>query len=141
LTARRRLAAGAFGLLLLLAFWRDDPRELGIRAQTLFKSAGSELAVRRMHGSGTGFDRQFFVFLESARRLLPAKTAGVALLGKPATNEVVYLANYVLAPVPVLVAPTQVPGSWLLAVYGTQRPPGWKVVAPVWRGALMAPGP
>jgi hypothetical protein len=92
-----------------------------------------------LNGTASGFDRQFFVFLESARRSLPAGASGVAILGAPPSNAPLYLATYYLAPVPVLVAPERVPEGWLLAVYGPERPPGWTVLAPLWRGALMAP--
>jgi hypothetical protein len=85
------------------------------------------------------FDPQFYVFLESARRGLPPATPGVAIFGAPASSPAAYLATYHLAPVPVLVAPERVPPGWVLAVYGRERPPGWKVIAPVWKGALMTP--
>ena len=136
---RQRLAAAASGVLLLLLLWEDDPKELARRARTLAGSVASELAVRRLHGSGTAQDRRFFAFLESARRRLPAGTVGVAITGLPPSDAALYLAAYQFAPTPVLLDPQSVPSGWLLAVYGTARPAGWKVVAPVWGGALMAP--
>ena len=140
MTPRRALAAAAAGVLLALLLWRHDPRELTLRARTLSRSAAMELALRRAHGSGAGFDRGFFDFLEAVRRQLPAGTPGIAILGKPATDQVVHAAGYELAPVPVLVGPERVPRGWLLAVYGSERPQGWKTVAPLGNGALMAPG-
>jgi hypothetical protein len=95
--------------------------------------------LRRLNGTAAAFDRQFYIFLESARRGLPPATSGVAILGGPASSEAAYLATYTLAPVPVLVAPDHVPPGWVLGVYGRERPPGWNVIAPVWKGALMAP--
>lgn len=139
MSLRRGLAGGASGILLLLLLWGDDPRELARRARTLTRSAGTELAVRRLHGSATARDRQFFAFLESTRRRLPPATAGVAIVGVAASDAAVYLATYQLAPTPVLLAPLRVPPGWLLAVYGSARPEGWRVIAPVWGGALLAP--
>lgn len=136
----RRAALGlASALLLLLLLAQNDPVKLGRRAGVLLRSAPLDSNTRRLNGTATAFDRQFFVFLESARRNLPAGARGVALLGVPRTNEVSYLAAYHLAPIPVLVAPEAVPPGWLLAVYGPERPAGWRVIAPVWKGALLAP--
>lgn len=136
----RRASVGlASALLLLLLLRENDPARLDRRAGFLFRSASLDSSTRRVNGTATAFDRQFSVFLESARRKLPAGTLGVAVVGVPGTNEVFYLAAYQLAPVPVLVAPEPVPPGWLLAVYGPDRPAGWKVIAPVWKGALMAP--
>lgn len=141
MSPRRALAAAAAGVLLGLFLWRNDPRQLRLRALTLVRSAGAPLEVRRLHGSGAGFDRDFFAFLESVRRRLPGGAGGVAILGKPASVEVVHGASYELAPTPVLVAPERIPEGWLLAVYGTERPHGWKVIAPAWKGALLAREP
>lgn len=136
----RRAALGlASAFLLLLLLRENDPGRLAHRAGVLLRSARLDSNTRRLNGTATAFDRRFFVFLESTRRSLPAGTRGVAVLGVPRTNEVFYLAAYQLAPVPVLVAPEPVPPGWLLAVYGPERPAGWKVIAPFWRGALMAP--
>jgi hypothetical protein len=136
---RRAAAAVASTLLLLLLLSRDGSTELGRRVGILVRSASLDSNTRRFHGTATAFDRQFYVFLESVRSRLPRGAGGVAVLGVPRTDQVFYLATYHLAPIPVLVAPEQVPHGWLLAVYGPDRPPGWKVVTPVWRGALMAP--
>ncbi len=136
---RRAAVAAASTLLLLLLLHRDGPTELGRRAATLFRSASLDLNTRRLHGTAAAFDRQFYVFLESVRSSLPRGASGVVLLGVPRTDQVLYLATYHLAPVPVLIAPEHVPPGWLLAVYGPDRPPGWKVIAPVWKGVLMAP--
>ncbi len=136
---RRAAAAAAAALLLLLLLRRDRPSELGRRAEILFRSARLDSKTRSFNGSTAAFDRQFFVFLESARRNLPAGTPGVAILGAAPSNAALYLATYHLAPTPVLLAPKRVPPGWLLAVYGAARPPGWKVITPVWKGVLMAP--
>jgi hypothetical protein len=136
----RRGALGlASALLLLLLLRENDPGRLAQRAGVLLRSAPLDSNTRRLNGTAAAFDRQFSVFLESTRRNLPAGTRGVAVLGVPRTNEVFYLAAYQLAPVPVLVAPEPVPPGWLLAVYGPDRPAGWTVIAPVWKGALMSP--
>lgn len=137
----RRAAVGLASALLLLLFLRqNDPGKLRNRAEILVRSAPLDSSTRRLNGSATAFDRQFYVFLESARRRLPPGVPGVVILGAPPSNAVVYLAVYDFAPIPVLVAPERVPSGWLLAVYGPDRPPGWKVIAPVWKGALLAPG-
>jgi hypothetical protein len=136
---RRAAVAAASTLLLFLLLRSDGPTELGRRAATLFRSAPLDSNTRRLHGTATAFDRQFYVFLESVRSRLPRGAGGIAILGVPGTDQVFYLATYHFAPIPVLVAPEQVPPGWLLAVYGPDRPPGWKVIAPVWKGVLMTP--
>ncbi len=137
--SRRRAVFGVAGVLLLLLLRAASPAGLRRRAEFIVHLAPLDLNVRRLNGAAAAFDRQFYVFLESARHKLPPGTAGVALVGAPASNPVVYLATYHLAPIPVLVAPARVPPGWVLAVYGPGRPPGWKVIARVWKGALMEP--
>ncbi len=139
MSLRRAAVAVASTLLLLLLLSRDGSTELGRRAGILVRSASLDSNTRRFHGTATAFDRQFYVFLESVRSRLPRGAGGVAILGVPRTDQVFYLATYHFAPIPVLVAPEQVPPGWLLAVYGPDRPQGWKVIALVWKGALMAP--
>lgn len=139
MTWRRAAAAAAAALLLFLMLRRDRPGELGLRARTLLRSARFDLDTRRVHGTAAAFDRQFCVFLESSRRNLPPGAPGVAILGIAPSDAVLYFATYSLAPTPVILAPRSVPAGWLLAVYGTDRPPGWRVIAPVWKGVLMAP--
>jgi hypothetical protein len=136
---RRAVVAVASSLLLLLLLSRDGSTELGRRAGILVRSASLDSNTRRLHGTATAFDRQFYVFLESVRSRLPRGVGGVAVLGVPRTDQVFYLTTYHFAPIPVLVSPEQVPPGWLLAVYGPERPPGWRVITPVWKGALMAP--
>jgi hypothetical protein len=138
---RRAAAALASALLLLFLLRRADFGQMLGRARFLARSSALDGNVRRLNGAAAAFDRQFYVFLESARRALPAGTAGVAILGAPVTGPALYLAAYHLAPVPVLLAPDRVPPGWVLAVYGPERPPGWTTIASVWRGALMAPAP
>ena len=85
-------------------------------------------------------DRDFFLFLESARRTIPSGTRGVAVYLEPPTKPALYLASYVLAPTPVVLAPRQVPPRWLAAVYGGPPPPaGWRVLATLPGGALLDP--
>jgi hypothetical protein len=129
----------ASALLLLVLLRQDDLDRLRSRARVLGRMAPLDGNLRRLNGTAADFDRQFCVFLESARRGLPPAAPGVAILGVPASSPAAYLAAYQLAPLPVLVAPERVPPGWVLAVYGPQRPPGWKVIAPVWKGALMTP--
>jgi hypothetical protein len=137
---RRTLVSAATGLFIVVLLWRDDPASLRARGVTLFRTSGLDLATRRLNGTAVGFDRQFFVFLESARRNLPPGTRGVAVSGVPASDPARYLTAYHLAPIPALLDPERVPPGWMLAVYGADRPLGWKVVTPIWRGVLMTPG-
>ena len=136
---RRRVAVAAAVVLAILLLWRNSPRELANRWRTLAAYASRELAVRRLGGSSTAFDRRFFVFLESARRRLPPAAAGVAVAVRDPSESALYLAAYQFAPIPVALAPSSVPSGWLLAVYGPERPSGWKVVAEVPGGALLEP--
>jgi hypothetical protein len=136
----RRLAAlGASAALLLIFLLANSPRELTRRVNFLARSASRELATRRLEGSGTAFDRNFFLFLESARRRLPRDTRGLAIFTPRATTESLYLASYQLAPVPVLIDPARVPPRWLGAVYSLSPPPGWRIVARLPGGALVDP--
>jgi hypothetical protein len=138
---RRAVVALASALLLLFLLWRADLGRARGRALVLTRSAALDGNVRRLNGTAAAFDPQFYIFLESARRALPPATAGVAILGAPASDAARYLATYDLAPLPVLVAPDRVPAGWVLAVYGPERPSAWKTIASVWKGALMVPSP
>ena len=97
--------------------------------------------MRRLSGTAAAFDRSFFIFLEAARRRLPPTAAGVAIVGAPATDQVLYLASYHLAPRPVLIAPVALPARWFVAVYGAERPAGFRVLAELPGGALLEPKP
>jgi hypothetical protein len=138
---RRAAAAAAAGLLLALLLVRQSPLELRRRVVSLSHFAPRELAVRRLGGSGTAFDRRYFSFLENARRRLPASAEGVAIVGVPPDTPYLYLANYQFAPLPVLVSPDPVPPRWIVAAYGPDRPSGARVVAEWAGGALMEPLP
>ena len=131
----------AAGLLAVLLLARASLRETLRRAVSLDHHARQERAVRRLGGTAAAFDRPFFLFLESARRRLPPGATGVAILGAPATEQVLHLASYHLAPLPVLVAPRAIPAGWVAAVYGPERPPGWRVLAEVPGGAVLEPAP
>lgn len=101
--------------------------------------APRELAVRRLGGSSAAFDRGYFRFLESARRRLPAGTAGVALILRKPSLDALYLAAYTMAPIPVAVSRGAVAPGWIAAVYGDERPRGWRLLVEVPGGALMVP--
>ena len=75
MTLRRAVLGVASALLLLLLLRDDDPGRLVRSAGLLFRSAPLDSKTRRLNGTATAFDRQFFVFLESARRGLPARDA------------------------------------------------------------------
>lgn len=138
---RERLAAAAAALLLTLLILSQPLAELPRRARSFAVFASKELAVRRLGGSGAAFDRRYFSFLENARRRMPGSAAGVAIYGAPAGEPSLYLASYQLAPLPVLLAPQSVPAGWVTAVYGSQRPPGARVLAVLPEGALLEAGP
>lgn len=137
--ARRLAAAAAGSLLLVLFLLQNRPGELRQRVAFLRSSASQELPLRRLAGSGAAFDRRYFAFLESARRKIPAGTRGVAIFLDPPTPPALYLASYTLAPIPVVLAPRQVPPHWIAAVYGQTPPAGWRVLATLPGGALVAP--
>ena len=138
----RRAAAGAAAVLLLALVLASQPwGELPRRERVLAAFAPKELAVRRLGGSGTAFDRRYFSFLENVRRQIPRGTAAVVL--EPAPSETHrYLATYYLAPVPVYVGPFadrwELPKGWLIAAY---RHPASdpSVFARLPEGALLAP--
>jgi hypothetical protein len=137
-SGRRLAALTASAVLFLLLLLQNRPAELLRRGVVLRSTASRELALRRLAGSGAAFDRSYFVFLESARRLIPPGTPGVAISVETPTTQALYLASYVLAPVPVLLSPRQAPPRWIAAVYGRQRPAGWREIAAIPGGALYA---
>ncbi|MET0619903.1 MAG: hypothetical protein ABW056_06470 [Thermoanaerobaculia bacterium] len=136
---RRDTAAAAAGLLLGLVIAAQPLAELPRRVRKIGVYASKELAVRRLGGSGTAFDRRYFSFLENARRRLPASAEGVALYGAPAGDPYVYLAHYVFAPKPVRLDPDAPPAGWVAAIYGPARPPGARVLQEWDEGALVVP--
>jgi hypothetical protein len=136
----RRLAAVAAATLLLLLFLRQNrPGELRQRVVFLRSTASQDLALRRLAGSGAAFDRRYSAFLESARQMIPPGTRGVAIFLDSPTKPALYLASYTLAPIPVVLEPSQVPPRWIAAVYGQTPPAGWRVLATLPGGALLAP--
>lgn len=137
--SRRVAAAAAAGLLAALVLLAQPWAELPRRARSLARFAPRELAVRRLGGSGTAFDRPYFSFLEDARRRLPATAAGVAIYGAPPGEPYLYLASYVFAPRPVRVSPESVPEGWVAAIYGPRRPPGARILDEWDGGALAVP--
>ena len=136
---RRRIASAAAGLLLALVLLAQPWAEIPQRLRSLAAFAPKELAIRRLGGSGSAFDRRYFSFLENARRRLPASAEGVAILGAPAGEPYLYLASYVLAPRPVRISPDRVPAGWVAAIYGSARPPGARLLAQWSEGALVEP--
>lgn len=140
----RRAAAGAAALLLLALVlasqaWAELPR----RVRSLAAFAPKELAVRRLGGSGTAFDRRYFSFLENVRRSIPRSAKGVVILGVGDDEARVYLANYTLAPLPVVFgfASDQRPSGWVVAFYGPQPPQHEGLLARFPEGYLWGPRP
>ena len=122
----RRGAAGAAAVLLLgLVLGTQAWAELPRRWRKLAAFAPKELAVRRLGGSGTAFDRRYFSFLENARRRIPSSAKGVAIFGVPEDEAHLYLAAYTLAPLPVMFGSGSGQGSpgWVAVTYGSP-PPG-----------------
>lgn len=139
----RRSAAGAAALLLFaLVLARQSWAELPRRVRFLSAFAPKELAVRRLGGSGTAFDRRYFSFLENVRRRLPPGTAAVVLRGE-ITQLHRYLATYYLAPLPVYADAFsehwELPRDWLIAVYGQSPANDVGVFARLPEGVLLAP--
>lgn len=139
MTGRKLAVLSAGAALLLLFLLANSPRELVRRTDFFARSASSALAVRRLSGSGAAFDRSFFLYLESLRRSLPPDAHGVALYVPRPSTQALYLASYVLAPVPVLLAPDRVPPRWLAAYYGPSPPEEWGVLAQLPGGVLAVP--
>lgn len=140
--ARRRVAVLAFAFLVLLFGAQPNrPGELARRLRLLARDAGRDLAVRRLDGSSAAFDRRFFFFLESARRGLPSGAAGVAVVAPSPTEAARNLVAYQFAPRPALLAPREVPAGWALAVYGSERPEGWREIARVPGGTVLVRTP
>ena len=139
----RRTAAGAAAAALLGVLLLDQPwAELPGRVRSLVRFAPRELAIRRLGGSSTDFDRQYFLFLERARRKLPPGAPGVAVLtDRTMPGRGVYLTIYQFAPLPVLVDPDRVPPGWIALVYGMARPAGRPVLAELPHGAILGPVP
>jgi hypothetical protein len=138
--SRTGAAAAAAGLLLVLVLVAQPWGELPRRARKMAAYAPKELALRRLGGSGTAFDRRYFSFLENARRRLPADAAGVALYGVPTGEPYLYLAHYVFAPRPVRVGSEAPPAGWVAAIYGPARPPDARILHEWNEGALALPG-
>lgn len=128
-------------MLLLLVLLGHSPSELARRAVFLSRFAPRELAVRRAGGSSTAFDRPYFVFLEAARRRLPASVRGVVILGVPRAEPYLYLAAYQMAPRPVRLDAGSVPDGWIIAAYGGERPAGTRTLVEWEGGALLEPAP
>jgi hypothetical protein len=138
---RPTLALVAWSSLLALLLWSASPKELQRRWRFFRHYAAESLETRRLAGTATAFDRDYFVFLDSVRGSLPASAEGVALFGQERSNRAYYLAVYCLAPSPVLPSPPRVPSRWVAAVYGAERPPGWRIVASVFHGTIFEPRP
>lgn len=136
---RARAAGAAAGLLLALVVLAQPWAEVFPRIRKVAAFAPKELAVRRLGGSGTAFDRRYFSFLENARRRLPASVRGVAVYGVPPGEPYVYLAHYVFAPHAVSMAPKAPAPGWIAAIYGPARPPGARILQEWDEGALVVP--
>jgi hypothetical protein len=140
----RRAAAGAAAVLLLALVlasqtWAELPR----RARFLAAFAPRELAVRRLGGSGTAFDRRYFSFLENVRRSVPAAAKGVMFVGVPEDEAHFFLADYQFAPRPMFFgrAGGELPAGWVTATFGPPPAPDAAVLARFPEGYLEGPRP
>ena len=142
MTRRPAHAAVAAGILAASLIASKSPRDLARRLRSTPRFASQELAVRRLDGSSTDFDRRYFILLESARPQIPRGTRGIAVFPDvELPSRGAYLTIYEFAPLPTLVAPDRVPDGWLALVYGDRRPAGWRVVEELPYGALLEPAP
>jgi hypothetical protein len=136
---RRIAAAIACSVLVLVLLrgmsWKAIPQRISF----LRAHASQDLSTRRLAGSAGAPDRRYLDFLEAVRRRLPAGSEGIAIYARRPSNWQIYLAEYHLAPIPVLVSPRKLPRGWSAAVYGDLPEPGWRVVSPVPGGALVEP--
>lgn len=140
MTARRALATLGAGALAAILLARIPLGELRRRLTYIARYAPREPAVRRLGGSSADFDRDYFLLVEWARRVLPPDASGVAVFPeRPIPGKGTHLTIYTMAPVPALVAPDRVPEGWLVLAAGARRPPGWRVIAETEGGALLAP--
>ena len=140
----RRAAAGAAAVLLLALVlasqtWAELPR----RVRTLATFAPKELAVRRLGGSGTAFDRRYFSFLENVRRSVPASAKGVMFVGVPEDEPHFFLGDYHFAPVPMFFGSPggPLPAGWVTATFGSPPGPDVVVLARFPEGYLEGPRP
>jgi hypothetical protein len=131
------VASVAASALAILFLFRNSPQELAARLRSILAYAPRELAVRRLGGSSTAFDRDFFIFLEAARRRLPRGTPGVVLSMSEPSPAAHYLAAYQLSPRPMALAPEAAPAGWIIARYGAEKPPDARVVAELPGGTLL----
>ena len=142
MTARPAHAAAAAAVLAASLIASDPPKDLARRIRSLSHFAPQRLAVRRLGGSSTDFDRRYFILLESARLRMPEGARGLAVfpdVDLPVRGE--YLTIYEFAPLPTLISPDPVPDGWLALVYGGRRPEGWRVIQELPGGALCDPNP
>jgi hypothetical protein len=140
--SRRAAAGAAAALLLALELATQDWAELPRRVRFVRAFAPKELAVRRLGGSGTAFNRRYFSFLENARRRIPPGTVAVVLEPEPSDVHR-YLGAYSFAPVPVYVGPFPnrwtLPERWVIASYGPQPASDVGVIARLPEGVLLGP--
>jgi hypothetical protein len=143
--ARRRAAAiaaaGLLAVVIATQSWTEVPRRL----RFLGAFAPKDLAVRRLGGSGTAFDRRFFSFLENARRRIPPSTPVVAIGGTPVDEAHLFLASYCLAPLEVVYERNYwhhgPPHGCVIADYGAHPLSDAHVLERLPEGTLLGPMP
>jgi hypothetical protein len=144
---RRRIAGAAALALLALILLGQSWAELRRRVRFLAAFAPKELAVRRLGGSGTAFDRRYFSFLENVRRRIPRTATGIIVLHTPANEPLGYLTTYQFAPLPVsfqyvhVALEPSVPSGWVVAKYGDRPSGGHELLTTFPEGTLWGPAP
>jgi hypothetical protein len=142
---RRGIAGVAAGLLLALVLAGQSWGELPRRVRFLALFAPKELAVRRLGGSGTAFDRRYFSFLENARRRIPTRTPGVVLARLPGDPAYLYLGVYSLAPLDVVdrgqLSQRGPREGWITAEFGAHPTSDNGLFARLPEGTLFGPAP
>ena len=137
---RRIVATVACSVIVIFLLRGMSPwKSLPPRISLIRAHASQDLATRRLAGSAGAPDPRYLACLEGVRQRLPAAANGIAVFVPHASNWQVTLAEYHLAPIPVLVSPGRLPPGWNAAVYGDWRQPRWRLLSLVPGGALVDP--
>lgn len=141
--ARIVAGLGAFLVVLSSLPGGDPTGNVSARFETLRRTAGENLAGRRLAGRAPAYDRAFFELIRGLPEVLPPGTRGVALYA-PAipTWGGAFLAVYELAPLPVVLAPSRVPPGWVAVAYPPNAaPPGLKPYRALPGAEVLLPAP
>lgn len=112
------------------------PAQVARRVRFVARTNGFDPARRRLEAYP---DRDYFYFLEFARRTLPPATEGIAFYTSDNRAEDFYLAVYQLAPLEVRRSPPAVPRGWIALFWKIPPPPDWTVVRSLPGGVFARP--